>query len=328
MKCEECREKLSAYLDGAAEDAAGIKEHLAGCAACQGEKEMLEEMMAVLKSLPDEELPEGYHAELMQKLQAEAAPNVVPFPKKKKPRWRQMSMIAAAALIVVAVGGGNGILQMRRNQQEAVQQMEMDAEKISVYDTDGVAEEAVAEEVQDGSGVMQTEKKQTPVQVMEKPTARKPVQTQQTEKPVQTQQSGTPKLKTQRETVTKGTQIDVTGKDTAAMPYAASETAAEEAVGDAVTNMRSSNVSVKDEAVLRTADVSGTKEKISAAIAEIGGYEEGTAQAEITAMIPAEAYDGFVETLEGLGELEWTTQTQAEADAEYHGINIQLEEKK
>ena len=319
MKCEECREKLSAYLDGAAEDAAGIKEHLAGCAACQGEKEMLEEMMAVLKSLPDEELPEGYHAELMQKLQAEAAPNVVPFPKKKKPRWRQMSMIAAAALIVVAVGGGNGILQMRQNQQEAVQQMEMDAEKISVYDTDGVAEEAVAEEVQDGSGVMQTEKKQTPAQVTEKPTARKPVQIQQT---------GTPKPKMQRETVTKGTQTDVTGKDTAAMPYVASETAAEEAVGDAVTNMRSSNVSVKDAAVLRTADVSGTKEKISAAIAEIGGYEEGTAQAEITAMIPAEAYDGFVETLEGLGELEWTTQTQAEADAEYHGISIQLEEKK
>lgn len=319
MKCEECREKLSAYLDGAAEDAAGIKEHLAGCAACQGEKEMLEEMMAVLKSLPDEELPEGYHAELMQKLQAEAAPNVVPFPKKKKPRWRQMSMIAAAALIVVAVGGGNGILQIRQNQQEAVQQMEMEAEKISVYDTDGVAEEAVAEEVQDGSGVMQTEKKQTPAQVTEKPTARKPVQTQQT---------GTPKPKTQRETVTKGTQTDVTGKDTAAMPYVASETAAEEAVGDAVTNMRSSNVSVKDAAVLRTADVSGTKEKISAAIAEIGGYEEGTAQAEITAMIPAEAYDGFVETLEGLGELEWTTQTQAEADAEYHGISIQLEEKK
>lgn len=319
MKCEECREKLSAYLDGAAEDAAGIKEHLAGCAACQGEKEMLEEMMAVLKSLPDEELPEGYHAELMQKLQAEAAPNVVPFPKKKKPRWRQMSMIAAAALIVVAVGGGNGILQMRQNQQEAVQQMEMDAEKISVYDTDGVAEETVAEEVQDGSGVMQTEKKQTPAQVTEKPTARKPVQTQQT---------GTPKPKTQRETVTKGTQTDVTGKDTAAMPYVASETAAEEAAGDAVTNMRSSNVSVKDAAVLRTADVSGTKEKISAAIAEIGGYEEGTAQAEITAMIPAEAYDGFVETLEGLGELGWTTQTQAEADAEYHGISIQLEEKK
>lgn len=318
MKCEECREKLSAYLDGAAEDAAGIKEHLAGCAACQGEKEMLEEMMAVLKSLPNEELPEGYHAELMQKLQAEAAPNVVPFPKKK-PRWRQMSMIAAAALIVVAVGGGNGILQMRQNQQEAVQQMEMDAEKISVYDTDGVAEEAVAEEVQDGSGVMQTEKKQTPAQVTEKPTARKPVQTQQTE---------TPKPKTQRETVTKGTQTDVTGKDTAAMPYVASETAAEEAAGDAVTNMRSSNVSVKDAAVLRTEDVSGTKEKISAAIAEIGGYEEGTAQAEITAMIPAEAYDGFVETLEGLGELEWTTQTQAEADAEYHGISIQLEEKK
>ena len=319
MKCEECREKLSAYLDGAAEDAAGIKEHLAGCAACQGEKEMLEEMMAVLKSLPDEELPEGYHAELMQKLQAEAAPNVVPFPKKKKPRWRQMSMIAAAALIVVAVGGGNGILQMRQNQQEAVQQMEMDAEKISVYDTDGVAEETVAEEVQDGSGVMQTEKKQTPAQVTEKPTARKPVQTQQT---------GTPKPKTQRETVTKGTQTDVTGKDTAAMPYVASETAAEEAAGDAVTNMRSSNVSIKDAAVLRTADVSGTKEKISVAIAEIGGYEEGTAQAEITAMIPAEAYDGFVETLEGLGELEWTTQTQAEADAEYHGISIQLEEKK
>lgn len=328
MKCEECREKLSVYLDGAAEDAAEIEAHLAGCAACRKEKEILEEMMAALNSLPDEELPEGYHAELMQKLQAEAAPNVAPFPKKKKPRWRQMSMIAAAALIVVAVGGGNGILQMRQEQQEAVQQMEMDAEKISVYDT----EEAVAEEMPDSGSATQAEKKQMTGQEVEQPQT--PVQEVKkliSKKPVQTQQNETAKPKTQNVVVEKRVQTATPEADVVAMPNAVSETAEEDAVYEAApspyTEQRSVNTFAKDQAILYTTDISAAKEKISAAITEAGGYEEAAAETEIVAMIPTKAYDSFVETVEGLGELEWTKQEQIEADAEYHGVDIQLKEK-
>ena len=110
-----------------AAEAVKIEEHLKNCAVCREELEFQQEMLEMLKGLPDAELPEGYHAELMQKLQAEAAPNVVPFPvkKKKQPVYKQWGMIAAAVLVVAAAGGMNGMLEMRESQNAAVQQMQV-----------------------------------------------------------------------------------------------------------------------------------------------------------------------------------------------------------
>ena len=127
MNCEAVREMLWAYLEKelTAEEAVKIEEHLKNCADCREELKFQQEMMETLSGLPDEELPDGYHAELMQKLQAEAAPNVVPFPvkKKKQPMYKQWGMIAAAVMVVVAAGGMNGMLDMRESQNAAVQEM-------------------------------------------------------------------------------------------------------------------------------------------------------------------------------------------------------------
>ena len=81
MNCEAVREMLWAYLEKetTADEAVKIEEHLKTCADCRKELELQKEMMETLAGLPDVDLPEGYHAELMQKLQAEAAPNVVPY---------------------------------------------------------------------------------------------------------------------------------------------------------------------------------------------------------------------------------------------------------
>ena len=105
MNCEKVKELLWAYLENktTAEETAEIETHLEGCVACREELAQQKEIKNALASLPDEELPEGYHTELMQKLQAER--KIVPFPAKKKHGWKQMSMIAAAVLVVVVAGG-------------------------------------------------------------------------------------------------------------------------------------------------------------------------------------------------------------------------------
>ena len=123
MNCDKVKELLWAYLENktTAEETAEIETHLEGCAACREELAQQKEIKNALASLPDEELPEGYHTELMQKLQAER--KIVPFPAKKKHGWKQMSMIAAAVLVVVVAGGTRGMLEMRQNQNEEIEQI-------------------------------------------------------------------------------------------------------------------------------------------------------------------------------------------------------------
>lgn len=74
MNCDKVKELLWAYLENktTAEETAEIETHLEGCAACREELAQQKEIKNALASLPDEELPEGYHTELMQKLQADA----------------------------------------------------------------------------------------------------------------------------------------------------------------------------------------------------------------------------------------------------------------
>ena len=149
MNCETVKEMLWAYLEKetTAEEAVKIEEHLKNCAVCREELELQKEIMDSLQNIPDEELPDGFHANLMQKLQVEAAPNVVPFPvkKKKSPVYKQWGMIAAAVMVVVAAGGMNGMLGMRDAQNAAVQEMQK-------ADTVNVAEYAVEDmAVEEGS---------------------------------------------------------------------------------------------------------------------------------------------------------------------------------
>lgn len=120
MKCEKCRELHLAAQERelTAAEAAEMEQHLAECADCRRDAEEAAAIWRALRSLPEEELPEGYHAELMQKLRA--TQNVVAFRKKKQPKWKQLSLVAAAVLLVVAAGGMNGILELRQNSMTTV----------------------------------------------------------------------------------------------------------------------------------------------------------------------------------------------------------------
>ena len=125
MSCEKCRELLWEYLaqELIKEDADFVAAHLAQCPSCKEEANQLQNIMESLKNLPEEELPEGYHNELMEKLSQET--KVVPLPVRKKPqyKWKKFSLVAAAALLVVAVGGAQELLNLRGNRTEMMQDM-------------------------------------------------------------------------------------------------------------------------------------------------------------------------------------------------------------
>ena len=64
MKCEECRDLLWIYLEWETtpEESAEIKAHLAECPKCRKAASQHMAVMETLRSLPEAELPEGYHA--------------------------------------------------------------------------------------------------------------------------------------------------------------------------------------------------------------------------------------------------------------------------
>ena len=297
MNCEAVKEMLWAYLEKeiTAEEAVKIEEHLKHCADCREELELQKEMMETLAGLPDAELPEGYHAELMQKLQAEAAPNVVPFPqkvaqkKKKQPMWKQWGMIAAAVLVVVAAGGMDGMLEMRESQNAAVQDMKAadTAEPMTASAEDMIAAEESAEITSDLDDAVAYQK-------MNAPAAGAKTQD---------------KAKQQEEMY-----------DAAAVPQMAS--AEEEELQFSLT--RSAKMEATDKGTLLVADTAAAMAELQKAIAEAGGFEETAEEGDVFAVIPVEAFDGFVKAMENIGTLEWTLQGSAEEGAAFRTVEIKL----
>lgn len=297
MNCEAVKELLWAYLEKelTAEEAEKIEKHLENCEDCRKELNFQQEMMETLAGLPDEELPEGYHAELMQKLQAEVAPNVVSFPvkKKKQPMYKQWGMIAAAVLVVVATGGMNGMLGMRESQNAAVAEMKaVDTAETADYAMDDLA---VAEEV----GSAETQPKAVvdyDYQKMNEPAAGLEMAA----------------------TTTQDESIAAYDMDTAV------EAVSEEEDMMKFSVARSARAEANEKADLLVNDTTTALAELQKAIAEAGGYEEPAEEGSIFAVIPAENYDGFVKTVENIGELTWTQKGKMEAEAAYKTVEIIL----
>ena len=297
MNCETVKEMLWAYLEKetTAEEAVKIEEHLKNCADCRKEWELQKEIMDSLQNIPDEALPEGYHTELMQKLQAEAAPNVVPFPvkaaKKKQPAYKQWGMIAAAVMVVVAAGGMNGMLGMRDAQNAAVQEMK-------AADTAGAAEDVVydlaaADESDDASTMLQTKEETANQKKMKTSAAETAVASVTAEEPM------------------------------AAYDDAMTEATEEDALHFSMT--RSAETQITDAAVLAVADIVSAKTALQELIAAAGGYEEaGAGENCVIAGIPAEEFEAFTAKMEGIGSLEWTQKGGTEENAAWRIIEIQF----
>lgn len=316
MNCDKVKELLWAYLENktTAEETAEIETHLEDCAACREELAQQKEIKNALASLPDEELPEGYHTELMQKLQAER--KVVPFPAKKKHGWKQMSMIAAAVLVVVVAGGTRGMLEMRQNQNEEIEQILFENTALMADTGEEAAEQTAADSATESNAA---EKSDTKEDFSEQ-------ETKKVKKPIS--QKTAPKETTPKETTPKETAKSFLSEGAATMPKAALYASEAENAMDGetlVSGTRAADSNAADSMTLQVAEKETALQAIRKSIEEAGGYEESSADDVIQAVIPAANYADFVEQVGKLGEIQ--ALFQGEADGASRTISISVTEK-
>lgn len=326
MNCDKVKELLWAYLENktTAEETAEIETHLEGCAACREELAQQKEIKNALASLPDEELPEDYHTELMQKLQAER--KVVPFPAKKKHGWKQMSMIAAAVLVVVVAGGTRGMLEMRQNQNEEIQQILFEDTALMADTGEEAAEQTAADSVTENNAVEKSDTKED-FSEQETKKVKKPV-SQKTAPKETTPKEATPKEATPKETTPKETAKSFWSDRAATMPKAALYASEAENAMDSetlVSGTRALDSNAADSMTLQVEKKETALQAIRKSIEEAGGYEESSADDVIQAVIPVANYADFLEQVGKLGEIQ--AFFQGEEDGASRTISISVTEK-
>lgn len=326
MNCDKVKELLWAYLENktTAEETAEIETHLEGCAACREELAQQKEIKNALASLPDEELPEDYHTELMQKLQAER--KVVPFPAKKKYGWKQMSMIAAAVLVVVVAGGTRGMLEMRQNQNEEIEQILFEDTALTADTGEEAAEQTAADSATENNAAKKSDTKED-FSEQETKKAKKSV-SQKTAPKETIPKEATPKETTPKETTPKETAKSFWSDGAATMPKAALYASEAENAMDSetlVSGTRAADSNAADSMTLQVAEKETALQAIRKSIEEAGGYEGSSADDVIQAVIPVANYADFLEQVGKLGEIQ--ALFQGEADGASHTISISVTEK-
>ena len=326
MNCDKVKELLWAYLENktTAAETAEIETHLEGCAACREELAQQKEIKNALASLPDEELPEGYHTELMQKLQAER--KVVPFPAKKKHGWKQMSMIAAAVLVVVVAGGTRGMLEMRQNQNEEIEQILFEDTALMADTGEEAAEQTAADSVTENNAVEKSDTKED-FSEQETKKAKKPV-SQKTAPKETTPKEATPKEATPKETTPKETAKSFWSDGAATMPKAALYASEAENAVDSetlVSDTRALDSNAADSMTLQVEKKETALQAIRKSIEDCGGYEGSSADDVIQAVIPVANYADFLEQVGKLGEIQ--AFFQGEEDGASRTISISVTEK-
>lgn len=326
MNCDKVKELLWAYLENktTAEETAEIETHLEGCAACREELAQQKEMKNALASLPDEELPEDYHTELMQKLQAER--KVVPFPVKKKHGWKQMSMIAAAVLVVVVAGGTRGMLEMRQNQNEEIEQILFEDTALMADTGEEAAEQIAADSATENNAAEKSDTKED-FSEQETKKAKKPVSQKTAPKEI-TPKEATPKEATPKETTPKETAKSFWSDGAATMPKAALYASEAENAMDSetlVSGTRAMDSNAADSMTLQVEKKETALQAIRKSIEEAGGYEGSSADDVIQAVIPVANYADFLEQVGKLGEIQ--AFFQGEEDGASRTISISVTEK-
>ena len=326
MNCDKVKELLWAYLENktTAEETAEIETHLEGCAACREELAQQKEIKSALASLPDEELPEDYHTELMQKLQAER--KVVPFPAKKKHGWKQMSMIAAAVLVVVVAGGTRGMLEMRQNQNEEIEQILFEDTALMADTGEEAAEQTAADSATENNAAEKSDTKED-FSEQETKKAKKPV-SQKTAPKETTPKEATPKEATPKETTPKETAKSFWSDRAATMPKAALYAGEAENAMDSetlVSGTRAMDSNAADRMTLQVEKKETALQAIRKSIEEAGGYEGSSADDVIQAVIPVANYADFLEQVGKLGEIQ--AFFQGEEDGASRTISISVTEK-
>ncbi|HEX2944621.1 MAG TPA: anti-sigma factor [Clostridia bacterium] len=108
--CMTAKENICAYLDNelSAEEKRLFEEHIESCRACKQELDEMSGIISLCTSLPQQELPQGFKAELHEKLLAVAESqksNVTGIEKFKRIRYIKMISSVAAGLLLIFLTG-------------------------------------------------------------------------------------------------------------------------------------------------------------------------------------------------------------------------------
>lgn len=149
MKCDVCKDKISLYIDGMLDEAEekAIMAHLDLCEMCQKEYEVLTEMVQLLKSSDEVDIPSAFHGNLMRRLKQEQ--KVAPI-RGKRFKWGYPAGLVATFLVGVIVFNHSWIADKNSH----VSQMPMVASHINEADETQIGKGAtqegiVAKETQD-----------------------------------------------------------------------------------------------------------------------------------------------------------------------------------
>ncbi|MGL6173564.1 MAG: anti-sigma factor family protein [Cellulosilyticaceae bacterium] len=144
MKCENYLELLSSYLDKqlTTQEAEQLEAHLKTCEKCREELEILEAIGTSLDSLENKELPQGFHAELMDKIHAE---------KQTKPFYQHKlftygSSIAAVLILVVIFSQGLNFDNLVEREQPEMTPMRSAMPEVASYTESSIGNVGIVQE--------------------------------------------------------------------------------------------------------------------------------------------------------------------------------------
>jgi len=101
MTCDQIRDRLSALLDDAlsAEEADAVREHVFRCEECREALDALEATVALVRGIPDPDAPDGFVAEVMDRLPRPAG-------RRSPLLWLAPLAVAACVLLIASLAFG------------------------------------------------------------------------------------------------------------------------------------------------------------------------------------------------------------------------------
>ncbi len=328
MNCHRCKELMWAYLSQELdkEEAVFVAAHLKDCPDCQEETEKLQELMDSLSNLPEEDLPEGYHTELIHKLAQQE--KILAFPSGKKPQyfWKQFGLIAAGVVLVVAIGGTQGILKMRGEgngpSEKIFVQETTEPEDISeIFQSAAPQEDALPEEpVLEKSAHAGVEEGELQKDVRaEQPKIQKKMVSEEAPQEEITNGSSPQKEDISQEQAQKQEKVEIS------LPEAPIPDLAQAEPRDMLFAVEDTREALPmQQVILTVGDTEGVLDSIGELAISLGGYEEFRPSAQsIRISVPAGKRENFMEGIKEIGETRSLTENIETMDMVVFEITVE-----
>ena len=362
MKCSQYQEKFWDYYNGtlSAKEVAELEKHLENCPECAAEAKLVKQMLESLHTLPEAALPEGYHEELMGKIAQEnlakvsntsinqtekqETGKVVPFPQKRRKNWKNFGLVAAAVVLVAAAGGIQGIQQLRAP-QEAIIQEAKNTPETSGYGTEETitADNSTADEttetlqdavVDETTGTVSAEPKQTTVQPKISTTTPKTTTTTETTKPADSEQKAPVQSVQEGAAVPESTTNQAEAAEQPLVGAYSMNTVSDDAAGAGEAEssqpvvVRASDMQMPEQVSLQVNDVKEAMDGIRTIITEMELTEKEATESSITVTMKENQKQTFLDELSEIGTLPETEVSESTAETKIDVKVVCVETKK